>query len=84
MVVAIAQHRRRFPGSTPAGKSVSSAPSRPQRVRLPEPSSRVGPHGWVGKRVREDVRDGVAVAAFSLATSTGVSVVLFLLVRLTG
>lgn len=71
MVVATVPHRR-----------VRTLRSR--AVGLPDPAGRTGAHSWVGKRVREDVRDGVAVAAFSLVCSTGVSLVLFLLVRLAG
>lgn len=56
----------------------------PKSCGLPEASDRLGAHGWSGKRVREDVRDGVAVAAFSLAASTGVSLSIFLAVRLAG
>ena len=35
-----------------------------------------------GKRVRDDVRDGAAVAAFSLLASTALAVVLTLCTRL--
>lgn len=72
MVVATSRHRRLV------------APPAPVSGLLPEPAGRTGAHGWAGKRVREDVRDGVAVAAFSLASSTGVSLLLFLAVRLAG
>jgi hypothetical protein len=36
------------------------------------------------RRVRHEVRDGVAVIAFSAAASTGVAVLLLLLVRVAG
>ena len=36
------------------------------------------------RRVRHEVRDGVVVAAFSAAASTGVALALLLLVRLAG
>lgn len=72
MVVSAATHRR--PGAPPTQVG----------GHLPAPAARLDAHGWSGKRVREDVRDGVAVAVFSLATSTGVSVLLFLALRLAG
>lgn len=72
MVVATSRHRRL--GTTPV----------PVSGLLPEPASRTGAHGWAGKRVREDVRDGVAVAVFSLASSTAVSLLLFVAIRLAG
>ena len=36
------------------------------------------------RRVRHEVRDGVAVVAFSAAASTGVALVLLLLTRVAG
>jgi hypothetical protein len=36
------------------------------------------------RRVREEVRDGVAVIAFSATASTGVALMLLLLARLAG
>jgi hypothetical protein len=50
----------------------------------PEPPERLDAHGWSGKRVREDVRDGLAVVVFSLLTSSAVATVLFLVLRLAG
>jgi len=60
------------------------APIRSELESLPEPPERLDAHGWSGKRVREDVRDGLAVAVFSLLTSSAVATVLFLLIRLAG
>ncbi len=70
---------------------VEPGPSRPPSTgspgtgrRLPEPAGHVGAHAWVGKRVREDVRDGVAVAAFSCVTSTVAAALLLLILRFAG
>lgn len=49
--------------------------------RLPEPAARVGAHVHAGKRVRDDVREAAAVAAFSLLTSIGFAIVLTLFTR---
>lgn len=61
-----------------------AAPIRAELESLPEPAERLDAHGWSGKRVREDVRDGLAVAVFSLLTSSAVATVLFLVLRLAG
>lgn len=61
-----------------------AAPIRAELESLPEPPERLDAHGWSGKRVREDVRDGAAVVAFSLLTSSVVATVLFLVTRLAG
>ncbi len=68
--------------SSRAGRRAT--PIRSELESLPEPPERLDAHGWSGKRVREDVRDGVAVAAFSLLTSSAVATVLFLVLRLVG
>lgn len=49
--------------------------------RLPEPAARAGAQLRAGKRVREDVRDAAAVAAFSFLSSIGIAVVMTLLTR---
>ncbi len=60
--------------------SASGAPGR--SGRLPEPAAAVGASVRAGRRVREDVRDAAAVAAFSLLTSLGFAVALTLLTRI--
>ena len=40
--------------------------------------------GQPARRVRHEVRDGVAVIAFSAASSTGLALALLLIVRLAG
>ncbi|HZG98675.1 MAG TPA: hypothetical protein VEY14_10465 [Nocardioidaceae bacterium] len=61
-----------------------ATPIRSELRSLPAPPERLDAHGWSGKRVREDVRDGVAVAAFSLLTSSAVATLVFLVTRLAG
>lgn len=51
--------------------------------RLVEPG-RVGAHSYSGKRVRDEVREGAAVVAFSLLASTIVALVVTLCTRLAG
>jgi hypothetical protein len=70
--------------STSRASGHRGTPLRLQLEALPEPPERLDAHGWSGKRVREDVRDGMAVVAFSLLTSSAVAAVLFLLLRLVG
>lgn len=59
--------------------SASGAPGR--GGRLPEPAAPAGTAGLSVRRVREDVRDGVAVAAFSLLASLGFALAVTLLTR---
>lgn len=59
--------------------SASRAPRR--SGRLPEPAAPAGTAGRSVRRVREDVRDGVAVAAFSLLASLGFALAVTLLTR---
>jgi hypothetical protein len=70
--------------ATPARAGRRATPIRSELESLPEPPERLDAHGWSGKRVREDVRDGVAVVTFSLLTSSAVATVLFLVIRLAG
>lgn len=47
-------------------------------------SQMLPPPAALTRRVRHEVRDGVAVVAFSAAASTGLALALLLLVRLAG
>ena len=60
---------------------VGHLPGQPS-ARLPEEAP--GEPATPVRRVREEVRDGVAVIAFSATASTGVALMLLLLARLAG
>lgn len=60
-------------------------PSRLSRGVLADPAGPDLPRfAAPARRVRHDVRDGVVVAVFSAGASTGLALVLLLLVRLAG
>jgi hypothetical protein len=61
------------PGDAPRGRQLRSTPPTGEAAAPPAP-----------RRVREDVRDGVAVIAFSAVMSLVMAVVLMLLIRLVG
>ncbi|MDQ3627627.1 MAG: hypothetical protein M3419_02190 [Actinomycetota bacterium] len=54
------------------------------RGLLPEPAPRPGAHGHAGKRVRDDVRDGIAVMVFSLVSALLVALAITALARIAG
>jgi len=56
------------------GRARGPVPGRPDAPRLEA-------HARSGSRVRDDVRDGAAVAVFSLLTSVGIAVLMTLLTK---
>lgn len=72
--------------------SIGVVPSREQkqtsapgtRGLLPEPAPRTGAHGYAGKRVRDDVREGIAVMVFSLVTAVLTALLITALARIAG
>lgn len=59
-------------------------PVRHARGLLPEPPPRTGAHGYAGKRVRDDVREGVAVMLFSVATALLIALAITVLAQVAG
>jgi hypothetical protein len=70
-------------GVVPRGAQ-EPAPARRTRGLLPEPAPRTGAHGYAGKRVRDDVREGVAVMVFSLLTAVLIALTITVLARIAG
>ncbi len=70
-------------GVVPRGTQ-EHAPARRTRGPLPEPAPRSGAHGYAGKRVRDDVREGIAVMAFSVLTAVLIALAITALARIAG
>jgi len=66
------------------GETPQRTPTRCTRGSLPEPPPRTGAHGYAGKRVRDDVREGLAVMVFSIATAVLIVLALTVLARIAG
>lgn len=76
MVVGVRTTRRADPSGRPVRPHAGGQ-------RLPEPAE--PPGGLVaGRRIRDDVRDGAYVMAFTAVASTGTAVLIVLLSRLAG
>ncbi|MGI8614229.1 MAG: hypothetical protein ACR2KL_09880 [Nocardioidaceae bacterium] len=69
-------------GSVKAGGS--RRPAEPARGLLPDAAPRVGAHVYAGKRVRDDVREGLAVMAFSMSVATVLACLLTVLAHAAG
>ncbi len=76
--------------ATPSPRRAGT-PTRLQPGRAPRPGDGAGTQpspmdteAWARKRIREHVRDGVAVAAFSFLASSAVASLAFLALRLAG
>ena len=64
------------------GEAHERTPGRGACGFLPEPPPRTGAHGYAGKRVRDDVREGVAVMVFSVTTALVIVVSITVLARI--